>query len=74
MEKLPGVRRTLAFYRLNLRIEAYREWVWTIQGFDDRQLLAASEIAPPNRGPIVSIPLANDAIKSFPALAVIIAL
>ncbi|MCP5252150.1 MAG: lytic transglycosylase domain-containing protein [Burkholderiales bacterium] len=45
MEKMPGVQRTLAFYRLGLRTEAYREWVWTVRNFDDRQLLAASEVA-----------------------------
>ncbi len=45
MAKIPGVQRTLAFYRLNLRTEAYREWVWTIRNFNDRQLLAAAEIA-----------------------------
>jgi len=45
MKKNPGVQRTLAFYRVNLRTEAYREWVWTIRDFDDRQLLAAAEVA-----------------------------
>ena len=45
MAEMPGVQRTLAFYRLDLRMEAYREWVWTIRNFDDRQLLAAAEIA-----------------------------
>ena len=45
MEEMPGVQRTLAFYRMNLRTEAYREWVWTVSTFDDRQLLAASEVA-----------------------------
>ncbi|WP_292952421.1 lytic transglycosylase domain-containing protein [Nitrosomonas sp.] len=45
MEKTPGVQRTLAFYRMNLRTEAYWEWVWTIRDFNDRQLLAAAEVA-----------------------------
>ncbi|GJL76183.1 MAG: transglycosylase [Nitrosomonas sp.] len=45
MEKMPGIQRTLAFYRLDLRMEAYREWVWTIRNFNDRQLLAAAEVA-----------------------------
>ncbi len=44
MEKMPGVQRTLAFYRMGLRTEAYREWVWTVRNFDDRQLLAASAV------------------------------
>ncbi|WP_256250749.1 lytic transglycosylase domain-containing protein [Nitrosomonas sp. Nm51] len=45
MEEAPGIQRTLAFYRMNLRTEAYWEWVWTIQDFNDRQLLAAAEVA-----------------------------
>ncbi|SEN56752.1 lytic transglycosylase domain-containing protein [Nitrosomonas marina] len=45
MEKTPGIQRTLAFYRMNLRTEAYWEWVWTIRDFNDRQLLAAAEVA-----------------------------
>lgn len=43
--RTPGLQRALAFYRLNLRFEGNREWNWTIRGFDDRQLLAASEFA-----------------------------
>jgi soluble lytic murein transglycosylase len=43
--KLPGIRRALAFYRLNLRFEGNREWIWAIRGFDDKQLLAAAEFA-----------------------------
>jgi soluble lytic murein transglycosylase len=40
-----GLRRAIALYRLNLRVEANREWLWAIRGFDDKQLLAASEVA-----------------------------
>ena len=43
--KLPGLQRALAFYRLNLRFEGNREWIWAIRGFDDKQLLAAAEFA-----------------------------
>ncbi|MDE2365623.1 MAG: transglycosylase SLT domain-containing protein [Betaproteobacteria bacterium] len=43
--RLPGVRRALALYRLNLRTEAAREWAWVIRDFDDRRLLAAAEVA-----------------------------
>ena len=43
--KLSGLQRALAFYRLNLRFEGNREWNWTIRDFDDRQLLAAAELA-----------------------------
>ncbi len=42
---LPGIQRALALYRLNLRTEANREWIWATRGFDDKQLLAAAEIA-----------------------------
>ena len=40
-----GLRRALELYRLNFRAEANAEWAWSIRGFDDRQLLAAAEIA-----------------------------
>jgi len=40
-----GLRRALEFYRLGLRIDGNREWLWAIREFDDRQLLAAAEIA-----------------------------
>ena len=45
MAELPGFQRALAFYRLNLRFEGNREWIWAIRGFDDKQLLAAAEFA-----------------------------
>jgi len=49
----PGIRRTLAFYRLapqsdnpaDVRLDAIREWNWALQGRDDRFLLAAAEVA-----------------------------
>jgi len=41
----PGLRRALALYRLNMRTEASREWLWAIRGFDDRQLLVAADVA-----------------------------
>ncbi|HYH41153.1 MAG TPA: transglycosylase SLT domain-containing protein [Burkholderiales bacterium] len=40
-----SVRRALEFYRLNLRVDGVREWIWAIRGFDDRQLITASEVA-----------------------------
>lgn len=43
--KLPGIQRALVFYRLNLRFEGNREWIWAIRDFDDKQLLAAAEFA-----------------------------
>ena len=45
MERRPGVQRVLAFSRMNLRTEAYREWIWTIRDFSDTELLAAAEVA-----------------------------
>ena len=45
VDRLPGIQRALALYRLNLRTEATREWAWAIRDFDDRRLLAAAEVA-----------------------------
>jgi soluble lytic murein transglycosylase len=41
----PGLARALALYRIDMRNEATREWLWTIRGMDDRKLLAAAELA-----------------------------
>ncbi|WP_263770888.1 lytic transglycosylase domain-containing protein [Propionivibrio soli] len=41
----PGVQRSLALFRVNLRTEGVREWNWTLRGMSDRELLAASDIA-----------------------------
>lgn len=45
IERSPGIQRALALYRMNLRIEGIREWAWAIRDLDDRQLLAAAEVA-----------------------------
>jgi soluble lytic murein transglycosylase len=45
MAQRPGVRRALALFDMGLRVEGTREWIWTIRQFDDRQLLAAAEVA-----------------------------
>ncbi|MCL2635592.1 MAG: lytic transglycosylase domain-containing protein [Betaproteobacteria bacterium] len=45
----PGLRRALAFLRLDLRIEGVREWNWALRGMNDRQLLAAAELARRNQ-------------------------
>jgi soluble lytic murein transglycosylase len=45
MAQHTGLRRALELYRLNQRTEANWEWGWAIRGFDDRQLLAAAEVA-----------------------------
>ena len=41
----PGLRRALALFRLDMRSDAVREWNWTMRGMDDRQLLAAADLA-----------------------------
>ncbi len=41
----PGVQRTLALFRVDLRSEGVREWNWALRGMSDRELLAASDIA-----------------------------
>ena len=41
----PGIQRALALFRLDLRLEAVREWLWAIRGLSDRELLAAAEVA-----------------------------
>jgi soluble lytic murein transglycosylase len=48
IERLPGVQRTLALYRMNMRVDALREWNWVTRNFNDRELIAASEIAKRN--------------------------
>ncbi len=44
-EREPGIARALALYRLEMRTEATREWIFTARKMSDRQLLAASEVA-----------------------------
>ena len=43
--KDPGIARSVAFYALGLRTEAAQEWIWAVRNFNDRQLLAAAELA-----------------------------
>jgi soluble lytic murein transglycosylase len=45
LRSLEGIQRALVLYRLGLDGEAFREWTWAIRGFDDRDLLAAAEVA-----------------------------
>ena len=44
----PGFERALALYQLGQRYDATREWIWSIRGMDDKQLLAAAEFARQN--------------------------
>jgi len=41
----PGIARVFALQRLNLRWDAVREWIFTLRNMDDRQLIAAAELA-----------------------------
>jgi soluble lytic murein transglycosylase len=41
----PGLARALELFRLGVRTEGVREWLYTIRHFDDTQLLAAAELA-----------------------------
>ncbi len=43
--KDPAIARALALHSLGLRAEATDEWRWAIRNDDDRQLLAAAELA-----------------------------
>jgi soluble lytic murein transglycosylase len=41
----PELARALELYRLGLRPEATKEWMFAVRGMNDRQLLAAAELA-----------------------------
>jgi soluble lytic murein transglycosylase len=45
MERVPGIQRALKFYQLGLRYEGALEWRWTTKGFNDKELIAAAEVA-----------------------------
>jgi len=49
MQSQPAILRALAFYRMDLRTDALREWSWAIRKFNDKQLLTAAEIARRNQ-------------------------
>ncbi|MEO7811468.1 MAG: transglycosylase SLT domain-containing protein [Usitatibacter sp.] len=42
---VPGLERALALYRIGYESEGLREWMWAIRGMEDRDLLAAAEMA-----------------------------
>lgn len=44
-----GIRRALAFFRVDLRTEGVREWNWALRGMDDRELLATANLAKRNQ-------------------------
>lgn len=41
----PGLQRALALYAAGMRYEGALEWQWTTKDFDDKQLLAAAQLA-----------------------------
>ncbi|MCB5188576.1 lytic transglycosylase domain-containing protein [Methylobacillus caricis] len=41
----PGIQRSLALRRLDMRWESRAEWVYATSDFDDKQLIAAAEVA-----------------------------
>lgn len=45
IHQLPGIRRAILLYHMDLRADAHQEWRWATRTFDDRQLLAAAELA-----------------------------
>lgn len=49
VESQPGIRRALAFYRVDQQRDGVKEWSWALRGMSDRQLLAAAELAHRNQ-------------------------
>ncbi|MEO8419473.1 MAG: transglycosylase SLT domain-containing protein [Methylophilaceae bacterium] len=45
VKNLPGIQRAMELQRLDLRWEARTEWLWATRGFDDKQKIAAAELA-----------------------------
>ena len=45
IKTLPGIQRTMMLYRMGMRTEALDEWRWALRNLNDRELLAAAEIA-----------------------------
>lgn len=45
----PNLQRALSLFRLDMRTEAVREWNWALREMNDRQLLAAAELARRNQ-------------------------
>jgi soluble lytic murein transglycosylase len=45
IEQIPGIRRALELYRMDMRWEAKLEWLLATRDFSDKQLIAAAELA-----------------------------
>ncbi|MDR1660871.1 MAG: lytic transglycosylase domain-containing protein [Azoarcus sp.] len=64
VDKHPGLQRALALFRLDLRLEAVREWNWALRGRNEAFRLAAAKLALDNHlydRAITSAELANPA-------------
>ncbi|WMW81445.1 transglycosylase SLT domain-containing protein [Undibacterium cyanobacteriorum] len=44
----PNLQRALKFYAMNLRFEGTREWNWALRSMNEREILAAAELARQN--------------------------
>ncbi|MEZ0231691.1 MAG: transglycosylase SLT domain-containing protein [Methylophilaceae bacterium] len=42
---LPGIQRAVELLRFDMRWESRAEWAWATRNFDDRQMIAAAELA-----------------------------
>lgn len=45
VRQVPAIQRALELHRQDMRWESRAEWAWAAQQFDDKQLLAAAELA-----------------------------
>ncbi len=45
---MPAIQRALLLYSMNLRVDGSKEWAWGIRKLNDKQLLAAAEVAQRN--------------------------
>lgn len=63
MQARPEIQRTVLLYRLEMRVEAAREWDWALRGMSDRELLVAAEVARRNGMYDRSIDAANRTVE-----------
>ncbi len=49
IQALPAIQRTLLLYRMDMRVEAAKEWAWATRNFNDQLLLVAAEVARRNQ-------------------------
>lgn len=45
VQQVPAIQRALELHRQDMKWESRAEWAWAAQQFDDKQLLAAAELA-----------------------------